>query len=145
MPIPDVAQVQFAPAGGKFYLDSIVDPSGVPSTVLDIDIGFTVKGRVELPGWLSGKGLVRLFADEIGGQIDKEIGRATPNITGSSSPTDPPTVVYPWQITVASPTLPDPSPGSSLYQLGLSFVLQSAAGGHTDIGAFFDLGAYLIV
>ena len=145
MPIPDVAQVQFAPGGGKFYLDSLVDPSGVPSTVLDIDLGFTVKGRVELPGWLSGKGLVRLFADEIGGPVDKEIGRDTPNITGSSSPTDPPTKVYPWTITVAGTALADPSPDSSLYQLGLSFVLLSSAGGHTDIGAFFDLGAYLII
>src|SRR5919198_1880033 len=98
MAIPATADVQFIPGAGKLYVDSLVDPSGNPLNVLDIDVGFTVNGRLELPGWLSGLGLVRLSADEIGGPIDKTIGQVTVSVTGSSSPSDPPSVVYPWSI-----------------------------------------------
>ena len=94
------------------------------------------------PELLSGKGVVRLAADQIGGPIDKTIGHADISITGSSSPTDPPSVVYPWSISVVSPALPDED---DMYQLGLIFVFQTLNGGHTDIAAFFDLGAFLVV
>jgi len=142
MALPVQADVQFLPGSGKFDVDALIDPSNNPVTVLDIDLGFTLTGRVELPGWLSGRGVVRLSADEIGGPIDKTIGEAIVNITGSTSPTDPPTIVYPWSIAVASPALPD---DSKMYQMGVVFVFQTPAGGHTDIGAFYDLGAYLVV
>lgn len=145
MTIPDTADVQFMSQSGRFYLDSLVDPSGVPTSVLDIDLGFTVSGRLELPSWLTGTGLVRLFADELGGPIDQRIGATTVAITGAASPNDPGSKVYNWTISVASNALPDPSPDSSLYRLGLAFVFQNPAGGHTDIGAFFDLGTFLIV
>jgi hypothetical protein len=142
MAIPATADIQFIPGSGKLHIDSLADPSGDPVTVLDIDVGFTLSGRVELPGWLSGRGVVRLSADEIGGPIDKEIGHADLVITGSTSPTDPPNVSYPWSISVISPTLPDES---KMYQLGLVFLLQTPSGGHTDIGGFYDLGAFLVV
>jgi hypothetical protein len=142
MTIPATADVQFLSGNGKLHLDSLVDPSGTPTTVLDIDQGFTVAGRLELPGWLSGRGVVRLAADEIGGSIDKMIGDAVVTITGATSPTDPPTMFYDWSITVKSPTLPDES---KMYRLGLVFVFQTPAGGHTDIGGFYDLGAFLVV
>src|SRR5262245_54089729 len=145
MPIPDTADVQFVPLNGKFYLDTLVDPSDAPTSVLDIDLGFTVRGRLQLPSWLTGTGLVRLFADELGGPIDKRIGETTVAITGAASPNDPASKIYSWTINVAPNALPDPSPDSSLYRLGLVFVFQNPAGGHTDIGAFFDLGTYLIV
>jgi len=142
MTFPATADVQFIPGSGKLYIDRLIDPSGTPITVLDIDVGFTVEGRLELPGWLSGKGVVRLSADEIGGPIDKEIGSANLDITGSASPSDPPSVVYPWSISVQSPTLPD---DSKMYRLGIVFLFQTNAGGHTDIGGFYDLGAFLVV
>ena len=142
MSIPATADVQFSPASGKFDVVSLTDPSGNPTSVLDIDLGFTISGTVTLPGWLSGKGVVRLAADQIGGPIDKTIGHADISITGSSSPTDPPSVVYPWSISVVSPALPDED---DMYQLGLIFVFQTLNGGHTDIAAFFDLGAFLVV
>ncbi|HEV8571034.1 MAG TPA: hypothetical protein VGQ92_28740 [Actinoplanes sp.] len=140
--LPVTADVQFIPGYGKLYVDSLVDPSGNPLTVLDIDAGFTFKGRVELPGWLSGKGLVRLSADEIGGPVDKTIGQQVLAITGATTPTDPPSITYPWSIEVKSPTLPD---DSRMYQFGVVFVFQTPGGGHTDIGGFYDLGAFLVV
>lgn len=142
MAIPATADVQFLPASGKLYIDTLTDPSGAPTNVLDIDLGFTLAGRLELPGWLSGKGVVRLSADEIGGPIDQTIGDATVTITGATSPTDPPAMVYPWSISVKSPTLPDES---KMYQLAVVFLFQTPGGGHTDIGGAHDLGAYLVV
>ncbi len=140
--LPDTAEVQFLPGTGKLHIDQLIDPSGAPITVLDIDETFTFVGRLELPGWLSGKGIVRLTADEIGGPIDKEIGHADIAITGATSPTDPPSKIYPFRITVGKPTLPDES---KMYHFGLIFLFQTQAGGHTDIGAFYDLGAFLVV
>ncbi len=140
--LPVSADVQFLPGTGTMYIDKLIDLTGHPLTVLDIDVGFTFEGRVELPGWLSGNGVVRLSADEIGGPIDKEIGHADIAITGSTLPTDPPSKMYPWSITVKSPTLPDES---KMYQFGVVFILQTAGGGHTDIGGFYDLGAFLVV
>lgn len=142
MALPATADVQFIPGTGRLFVDNLVDPSNAPTTVLDIDAGFTVVGRLELPGWLSGRGVVRLAADEIGGPIDKTIGEAIVAVTGATTPNDPPNVVYPWSITVTSPTLPDTS---KMYQFGLVFLLQTLAGGHTDIGGFYDLGAFLVV
>lgn len=139
---PVSSDIQFATAAGKLFVDDLVDPSGAPTTVLDIDDGFTIKGRVVLPGWLSGKGLVRITADEKGGPIDKSVGQQALTITGSTSPNDPPAITYPFAIVVKSPTLPDES---KMYDLGVIFVLQTAAGGHTDIGGFYDLGSFLVV
>jgi hypothetical protein len=54
----------------------------------------------------------------------------------------PPNISYPWSISVISPTLADES---KMYQLGLVFLFQTPSGGHTDIGGFYDLGAFLVV
>jgi hypothetical protein len=32
-----------------------------------------------------------------------------------------------------------------MYQFGLVFILKTLGGGHTDIGGFYDLGAFLVV
>lgn len=142
MTLPVSADVQFASGVGKLDVDTLADPSGAPTTVLDIDDGFTFSGRLELPGWLSGRGVVRLAADEIGGPIDKTIGQANITITGSTSPTDPPAITYKWSITVKSPMLPD---DAKAYRLVVLFAFQTAVGGHTDIGAFNDLGVFMVV
>lgn len=139
---PVSGEIQFTPGKGTLFVDDLVDPSGAPTTVLDIDEGFTIKGRVVLPGWLSGKGLVRITADEKGGPIDKSVGEQPLVITGATTPNDPPAITYPFQIEVKSPTLPDES---KMYDLGVVFVFQTAAGGHTDIAGFYDLGAFLVV
>ncbi|HEY8112909.1 MAG TPA: hypothetical protein VII16_08575 [Actinomycetes bacterium] len=142
MAIPATADVQFIPGSGKLYIDTLVDPSGNPTNVLDIDVGFTINGRLQLPGWLSGRGVVRLAADEIGGQIDKTIGEAIVSVTGATTPHDPPNIIYPWSISVKTPTLPDES---KMYQLAIAFIFQTRGGGHTDIGGVYDLGSFLVV
>jgi hypothetical protein len=139
-PVSDA--IQFVPGAGTFVVERFVDPSGTPVDVVDIDVGFTVSGRIELPGWLSGRGLVRLAADQIGGPFDGTIGQDTVTITGSTSPTDPRIMRYDWSMRVVSPTLPD---RDEMYQLGVLFAFQTPSGGHTDIGSFYDLGAILVV
>jgi hypothetical protein len=141
--LPVDAPVQLVPPGkATLHVESLIDPSGDPITVLDIDLGFTLTGWLDLPGWLSGKGIVSLAADQIGGPIDKVIGSVTVNITGATSPNDPPNIRYYWKINVKSPVLPD---ASAMYQFGVIFAFQTNAGGHTDIGGFYDLGAFLVV
>lgn len=140
---PADAPVEFPSIGqGRLHIEKLADPSGAPITVLDIDLGLTFSGYVLLPGWVSGKGIVRLCADEIGGQFDGTIGEDKINVTGSTSPHDPPLKQYNWSITVKSPMLPDVT---KMYQFGLVFLLQTEAGGHTDVGGFYDLGAFLVV
>jgi len=144
---PITTDIQLVPPGGAtLEIDPPIDPSGAPLTVLDIDLGFTFKGFVELPGWLSGKGVVRLNADERGGPFNDTIGSFEFDISGSDSPHDPPPVKYPWTITVSSntgpPTLPDET---RMYEFGVVFEFKTVAGGHTDIGGFADLGAFLVV
>jgi hypothetical protein len=140
-----MAAIQFAGLNGTFTAD-VFDPSGNPREVLDIDLTFTVSGTILLPNFLSGDGVVTVFADELGGPVDKSIGQQTVNLTGVSLPTDPPGLVtYNWSITVGPPTLADPSPNSSIYQLAVSFAYQNPPGNHTDIAAVIDLGLFFIV
>ncbi len=141
-PLPATTLVQFYPGNGRFHVDKLIDPDGAPADVLDIDLGFTVLGSVELPGWLSGKGEVRLAADEIGGQIDEIIGRVSFPIPGSNTVNDPPSMKYQWRINVSPRALPDVS---NVYRLAVVFAFQTPGGGHTDIGAFYDLGTFLVV
>ena len=74
MTVPVTGTIQFVPPGGVFLtVDSITDPGGGPADVLDVDLGFTVAGRVVLPNWLAGTGTVTVYADEQGGPIDQAL------------------------------------------------------------------------
>jgi hypothetical protein len=55
MTVPGSNPVQFVPNSGDFTVDSISDPGGAPSNILDVDLGFVVSGTVTLPNFLSGK------------------------------------------------------------------------------------------
>jgi hypothetical protein len=132
------ADVQFASPYGKLFIDKIADPTGRPLDVFDADVGITVGGRVELPGWLVGQGVVKLYADEIGGQTDKEIGSATFTIAGGPTPGP---VMYTWMIPVDLMPLTQ----DKMYRFGLVFVFQTPSGGHTEIAAFYDLETFLVV
>jgi len=140
-----MTSIQFLNLNGQFDAD-VFDPSGKPQNVLDIDLTFTVSGTIQLPKFLTGKGVVVVYADELGGPFDGPIGRQNVDLTGVSTPHDPPGLVrYPWKITVRPPTLPDPSPNSSIYKLAVSFAYQNPPGSHTDIGAVIDLGLFFII
>jgi hypothetical protein len=143
MAIPSSTPVQFGPPPtGTFTVDTLVDPSGSPINVIDIDLGATLTGTVTLPGDLTGTGHVRLAGDEIGGPFDGTVKEVALNLTGNQSPNDPPSKTYPWKLDFKTPDLPDVS---TAYHFALTFVVTNPGAGHTDIGAIFDLGDFLVV
>jgi hypothetical protein len=141
MTVPVTGSIQFLPPGGVFLtVDSITDPGGAPADVLDVDLGFTVAGRVVLPNWLAGVGTVTVYADEQGGPIDQAL-KPTATITLSPSNTEPNPKTYPWKIDFAGNVLPDPSAGSQIYRLLAKFMYEGQA---TDIAGFVVIGDYLV-
>jgi hypothetical protein len=141
MTVPVTGDIQFVPPGGaKLTVDSVTDPGGAPADVLDVDLGFTVKGTVTLPNWLAGAATVCIWADEQGGPIDKALSPCA-TITLTPSSTEPNPKVYPWTISFSGSVLPDPSSGSQIYHLLAKFMYEGQA---TDIAGFADMGLYLI-
>jgi hypothetical protein len=140
MPVPSTSDVQFVPTGGTFTVDKITDPGGGPSNVIDVDLGFEVSGTVNLPNWLSGKGQVCVYADELGGSIDKRLDPCY-KFDITATPGEPKMKTYKWSIKFPGTVLPDPSPGSQLYRLAAVFLFGDQS---TDIAAFNELGPYLI-
>lgn len=141
MPVPGQGPIQFVPTNGAIlYVDAVTDPGGAPADVLDVDLGFTVTGRVVLPNWLDGKGTVTIYADELGGPLDRAL---VPNTTVPLIPsqTEPSAKPYDWSIPFPPNVLPDPSPGSQIYQLAAKFMYEGQA---TDIAGFVLMGYYLI-
>lgn len=144
MAVPGTNPVQFNTAGGVFSVDSITDPNGSPADVLDLDLGFVISGHVTLPNWLEGTGRVCVYAQEIGGSVNKSIGCDTSLKFTRPSPAEPKSMKYPWEVAIPpnSTVLPDPQPGSSqVYNLVAVFVFDDQL---TDIGAFVDMGKYMI-
>ena len=144
MAVPGSNPVPFVPASGQFYVDSVTSLTGtVLGTIIDVDQGFKVNGRVQLPNWLSGNGQVCIYADELGGPINKQLGCVQVPI--NPTPTDPSGLTtYNWTATFpgSPPVLPDPQPGDSqLYRLAAVFTYGTQL---TDIQSFVDMGAYLI-
>lgn len=141
MGVPGSGPIQFEPPGGVFLkVDSVTDPGGAPTNVLDVDLGFTVSGRVILPNWLSGTGTVTIYADELGGPIDGALVPTT-TIMLVPSPAEPAAKTYPWKIPFSGTVLPDPQKGSQIYHLAAKFMY---GGQQTDIAGFVDMGLYLI-
>ena len=82
-------------------------------------------------------------AQEIGGDVNKSIGCVSLTFT-RRQPGEPKTVTTPWKVTIApnSNVLPDPQPGASqVYNVIAVFVFDDQL---TDIGAFVDMGMYMI-
>lgn len=142
MSFPVINQVQFNAASGEFEVDEVTDPNGGPAEVLDTDLGFDIKGKLRLPNWLVGTGTITVYAHEIGGTFNQSIGETTVTLVRPSPPAEPEQTEYPWQVTVAPNTLPDPQPNESqIYELVVQFVYLDQL---TDIGGFVDLGKYMI-
>ena len=144
MPVPGSNPIPFVPPSGEFDVDSVTALTGSPvGKVIDADQGFKVIGRVQLPNWLAGSGQVCLYADELGGPFNQQVGCVPVPIT--SNPTDPPGLkTYPWTITVpGSPVVfPDPQPGSSqLYHFSAVFTYGTQL---TDIQSFVDMDMYMV-
>ena len=142
MSVPGSNPIQLVPPGvTEFTVDNVTDPGGAPSNVLDVDLGFAVSGRVLLPNWLTGTGHVAIYADELGGPIDKKIGSIDLPIT--ASPGEPNPNTYNWTVNFpgSPPVLPDPSTGSQLYRLAAIFTFGDQS---TDIAGFVEMGMYLV-
>jgi hypothetical protein len=144
MSVPGSNPIPFTPPNGEFDVDSVTDLNGnVLGTIIDVDQGFQVNGRVLLPNWLSGNGQVCIYAEELGGPINQRLGCVP--VAVNPVPTDPPALqTYNWTVTFpGSPlVLPDPQPGESqLYHLGAVFTYGSQL---TDIQSFVDMGLYLV-
>jgi hypothetical protein len=147
MSVPGSNPIQFpSTQNAEMTVDQVTDPNGDPADVIDVDLGFSVSGKVLFPNWLSGKGRVAIYADELGGPFDTLILSTEFDIT--AIPTDPPalteydwTVNYPADNPGGASALPDPSPGSQLYHLAAVFTFN---GQPSDIAAFVEMGPYLI-
>lgn len=144
MSVPGSNPISFVPPSGEFDVDSVTGLSGSAlGNVIDADQGFEVNGRVQLPNWLAGNGQVCIYADELGGPFNQQIGCVPVPIT--PNPTDPPGLqTYPWTVTIpGSPALfPDPQPGSSqLYHFGAVFTYGTQL---TDIQSFVDMGMLMV-
>ena len=143
MGVPGSNPVPFVPASGEFYVDSVTSNGATVANIIDVDQGFQVNGRVQLPNWLSGNGQVCIYAEELGGPINQQLGCVQVPI--NPTPTDPSgTTTYNWTVSFpGNPTvLPDPQAGDSqLYRLGAVFTYGVQL---TDIQSFVDMGAYLI-
>jgi hypothetical protein len=144
MTLPSSNPVPFVPASGTFTVDSVTDLNGVAlNNIIDIDQGFQVNGHVDLPNWLSGNGQVCIYADELGGPINQQLGCVSVPI--SPNPTDPPGITtYNWTVPFPGnpPVLPDPQPGSSqYYRLAAVFTYGSQL---TDIQSGVEMGMYMI-
>jgi hypothetical protein len=141
MAFPLTGDIQLVPGGpAQLFVDSVSDPGGAPSNVLDVDLGFTVKGRVTLPNSFTGTGQVCIYADELGGKIDQSLNPCA-NITVTADTAEPKLKTYDWTIDFPGNVLPDPSVGSQLYHLAAIFTFN---GQLSDIAGFVDMGLYLI-
>jgi hypothetical protein len=144
-----MSQIQFpGTLSADFEVDKVTDPGGAPAEVLDLDQGFAVKGHIDFPNWLAGKGNVSIYADQRGGGYDQKILSTDINIT--ANPTDPTGVTkYDWKVTYptdlpsGSTPLSDPSPppGSMVYSLTAVFTFNGVL---SDVAAFVDMGPYMI-
>jgi len=151
MSVPGSSQIQFPSLlSADFNVDEVTDPGGAPADVLDLDLGFEVKGHIDFPNWLGGAGNVSVYADQHGGGYNQKI--LTKDITITASPTDPPalqrydwTLKYPDDLPASSTPLTDPSPpppsGSMVYGLTAVFTFNGVP---SDIAAFVDMGSYMI-
>lgn len=144
MTLPSSSPVPFVPASGTFTVESITNLAGTAlAGNIDIDQGFQVNGQVALPNWLSGNGQVCIYADELGGPINQQLG-CTP-VPINPTPTDPSgTTTYNWTVSFPGnpPVLPDPQPGDSqFYRLAAIFTYGSQL---TDIQAGVEMGMWMV-
>jgi|SRR6478736_6503671 hypothetical protein len=149
MTVPGSNQIQFPSIlSADFAVDTVTDPNGAPSDVLDLDLGFAVNGHIDFPNWLGGTANVAVYADQLGGGYNEKI--LSTDITITPNPTDPSgTTTIPWTLTyptdlpsTSTPlTDPSPPPSSMVYNLVAVFTFNGVP---TDIAAFVEMGTYMI-
>ena len=138
----DQAEQQWWDEGqAHFSVDSITDPTGAPTQVLDLELGVTITGQVTIPNWIEGTGQVCVYVDEIGGPFNQALGCDTLTFTRRPS-AKPARKKYPWEITILPNVLPDLQLGSSqVYNMTAVFIFDDQV---TQIAGVVDMGNYLI-
>jgi len=131
-----------SPPKGTLHVDQLVDHGNNTVTRIHRETAYAVVGKVELPGLLSGRGVLTLSANEIGGAFEGQIGQTVIPIAGSPTPGDPPSMSYNYRIDLPAATFPEVA---KEYFLTLVFAYVTGAGGHTDIIGSYDLGTVLVV
>jgi hypothetical protein len=149
MTVPGSNQIQFPSIlSADFAVDTVTDPNGAPSDVLDLDLGFAVNGHIDFPNWLGGTANVAVYADQLGGGYNEKI--LSTDITITPNPTDPSgtttihwTLTYPTDLPSTSTPLTDPSPppSSMVYNLVAVFTFNGVL---SDIAAFVEMGTFMI-
>jgi len=143
-----MSQIQFpGTQNADFVVDLVTDPNGDPANVLDLDLGFAVKGHIDFPSWMAGTGNVSIYADQVGGGYDQKI--LSTDLTITATGPEPGLTLYNWTATYPADlpagslplSDPSPAPGSQVYRLTAVFTYNGAAG---DVGAFVDMGPYMI-
>jgi len=146
--IPVCCPIQFpARPLGDFCVTEVVDNNGVPARNLEAAQYFDVKGEIRINAGhaITGTATVSVYADQLGGDIDQEIGRTAPaiNITGDGT--------FQWTVRVPGGTLPDVAPPlpppagrSNLYRLAAALTMVNSVGGGTETASFVDLGTFMI-
>jgi hypothetical protein len=118
------------------HVESMTNPDGPVDRTVDSNVGFTVGGKVELPAWLNGTGIVSLNASKIEGTSSEVVGQSTISIGGQSASDDD--VTYNWEIPVTGGF----SEGPDLYRLNVTFTVDAPSESGTDIASTLDLGIF---
>lgn len=137
-----MADIQFFPvtAGGTFTA-TVKDNNGNPATILEAARNFSVEGNITINAGnvITGTATVTVYADQLGGPIDRDIGTtgSTININGDGT--------FPWTVTVAGGTLPDaPAGQSNLYRLAAVLTMVNSLNVLTETSSFVDLDTFRI-
>jgi hypothetical protein len=139
--VAQMAVIQFFPVpAGEFNVTNVLDVNGAPANVLEASQPFDVEGEIVINAGnaITGTATVRLYADQLGGPIDQEIGNAA-NVAIDGDGT------FPWTVNVPANTLPDaPSGDSNLYQLAAVLKMVNSANKPTNITAHEVIGTFTI-
>jgi hypothetical protein len=138
---PACCPIQFFPvAAGEFCVTAVLDNNNAPGTILEAAFPFSIEGTITITAGntVTGTATVTIYADQLGGPIDMEIGNSGPvPIPGDGT--------FPWTVTVPGGTLPDaPAGGSNLYRLAAVLTVVNSGGVLTETSSFVDIGTFRI-
>lgn len=125
----------------QLSVDSVTNPNGTPLDVLDLDLGFVIRGKVTAPNVLTGSGEVRVYAQQRGGPVDRSIGSDSLTFAHSAPPGELGTKDYLWSVVIPphSDVLPEPQ-GSTVYEITVVFTHDQLP----DIVKFVQMGSYMV-
>src|SRR5215217_3407362 len=84
--LPACCPIQFVVAG-TFCVERVVDNNGNPAAVLEASLPFSVEGTITISAGnaITGTATVTLYADQLGGPFDDQIGSVEVQIPGDGT------------------------------------------------------------